>query len=100
MPGLNPADRNAVEKLYERTIDFGGHPNQLGLFGSLTMVETPEALHFDTTYLMGGSDGMHLALRTAAQIGVASLGLMGYVFDTRFKLLGLWAALTPIKSGL
>ena len=100
IPGLNPADRAATEQLYDRTIDLGAHPNQLGLFGSLKMKEGPDALHFDSAYLMGKSLELDLALRTSAQVGVAAFGLLGTVFDTRFQLLSLWSALGPVKEGL
>jgi hypothetical protein len=100
VPGLNPAERAAVEQLYDRTIDLGGHPNQLGLFGSLQMMTDEEAFHFESNYLMGKSVQLDLALRSTAQVGVAAFGLMGRVFETRYGLLGLWDALAPVKAGL
>jgi hypothetical protein len=42
---LESVDANlgaTIKALYERTIDFGAHPNEQGVAGSMTLAETPD----------------------------------------------------------
>jgi hypothetical protein len=41
----------AAKALYERTIDHGAHPNELALFGALSVDQTEETLGFEVAIL-------------------------------------------------
>jgi hypothetical protein len=103
LASLQAADRGLhgrVARFHEELIDLGAHPNQLGLFGNMTMNETPEAIHFDTTYLVGDSEQLRLALKRCAQAGLMSLDMIRLVFKERCDLLGLSGKLPPLQKDL
>jgi hypothetical protein len=86
--------------LYERTIDFGAHPNERGLIQMLTMSETDRERQLQVRYLTGHSSAMDLCLKTSAQVGVCVLKVFQYVFRERYDLLGLSDRLKVLEQGL
>lgn len=91
----------AVAKvLYERTIDFGAHPNELALMQTLKINESPDSIEFKSSYLDEDSVALRLALKTTAQVGVCTLSLFHAVYPERFNILGLTDLLDHVKVGL
>lgn len=88
------------ETLYQRAIDWGGHPNELSVTGNLEVVENGGVKKFSTILLH--RDGIELAqaLRSVAQCGMISLELLQQVFNARFELLGINAAMLELRKGL
>jgi hypothetical protein len=91
---------NAATALYERTIDFGGHPNERAVTQMLKLTENEAHRRFDLNYLAGHTRGMDLCLKTAAQAGVCGLKVFEYVFPERYALLGLSAHIRKLQDGL
>lgn len=90
----------AVTDLYERTIDFGAHPNELALT-STTRADTHDgSRRLEVASLVGDSPVLRVSLKTTAQVGVASLRTFKRVFRERFDLLGLSDALDEAARGL
>lgn len=58
------------EKIYQRTIDFGGHPNELSVTANMKMIEKPG--HREMLAILLHTDGVQLdlALKTTAQSGI------------------------------
>lgn len=80
----------AARTLYERTIDFGAHPNEMALLTVLRHSEEEGAVRFDLNYLSDDSTpALALCLKTKAQVGVWSLRVFRLVVPERFDLLGL-----------
>jgi hypothetical protein len=92
-------DKLAViyQDLYERTIDFGAHPNEksvtIGLVkGSL---DTGNA-----QFVMLGGDGLALdhGLRTCAQVGICALKVLDLVFSELFAKIDFKEKITKVAS--
>jgi hypothetical protein len=75
--------------LYQRTIDFGGHPNVMSVTGNMTMTEQEDRVMMNHLYLNGDDDALLMVLKTSAQVGLTSLLAFQHVFQERFMLLGL-----------
>jgi hypothetical protein len=90
-----------VAALYEHTIDFGAHPNKLGLKQRSTVTNTEGNAKFDVHYLIPGNDpASRLAFRRAAQIGVSALTVFGLAHKERFDLIGLTDKIHNLRKGL
>lgn len=88
-------------KLYERTIDYGAHPNNYSIFTNTQMKEEGTQKDFKVNYLSGGdSVAFGLCFKTNAQIGVCSLKIFQKVFKARFDLLGISADIEKVSQGL
>lgn len=90
----------AATLLYERTIDFGAHPNERAVTQMLRLTETEAQRRFDMRYLIGHGEAMQLCLKTAAQAGICGLKVFEYVFPERYALLGLSDRLRTLQEGL
>lgn len=86
--------------LYERTIDFGAHPNERALSSSLRITEEQQSVRFDLNYLTGNSTELHHALKTNAQVGVCALEILRNVYTERYNILGITDTLQTLKNGL
>ena len=89
-----------VESLYQFTIDFGGHPNERAVTGSMKMVDEPGKRTMLSILQHGDGIELDLALRKLAQCGMVSLEMLQIVFNARFELLGINAAMLALRSGL
>lgn len=72
------------QDLYERSIDFGAHPNEKGVLTNVIK----ESLGTDSIQiLMLAGDGPPIqhALRTCAQVGICSLKVFNLIFAEQFK---------------
>lgn len=78
-----------ISGLYERTIDFGGHPNERAVSSSATMKREGDTTVIRNQFLHGDSLALDHALKTTAQIGLGSLMVFRLIFRERFDLLGL-----------
>lgn len=100
---IEKANRNTAkvfDELYERAIDFGGHPNERSITGSLSVIDLGDRKSYNSIYLHG--DGLPLVhtLKTTAQTGVCALEILQGAFPERFELLGVRANLMELCKGL
>lgn len=86
--------------LYERSIDFGGHPNERAITGSLSHVEEEARSNYRLSLLQGDGLPLDHALKSAAQAGVCALDILGDVFSARYELLGVRERMPALKVGL
>lgn len=87
-------------ELYDRTIDFGGHPNLRGVVTNTLFQELPDKRQAQPIYLHGDESTVAHALKTTAQVGLCSLHLFQHVFPERFLLLQLREQLIELRKGL
>lgn len=87
-------------QLYELTVDFGAHPNERGLTGTLTVEEGPRERRVETAMLAGDGAALDYALTATFASGVWSLTVLGEAFPARFELLGINHALSPLRRRL
>ena len=84
--------KNSYCILYERTIDFGSHPNEMIITSNIKIMD------YISNYL--NSDGIDNSLRTLAQVGVCVLLIFQEIFRERFELLGVSSELPKLREGL
>lgn len=90
-----------ARELYERTIDYGAHPNELALLTALRLTDERETVRFDLNYLSDNSTpALALCLKTTAQVGVCALRMFRLVIPERFDLLSISDALARLSAGL
>jgi len=97
---IDKKEGEVAELLYERTIDYGAHPNERALMQMLQINEKAEHVEFKVVYLEGDSIQLRLVLKTTAQVGVCSLSLFRSTYKERFDILGVTDAIDHIKNGL
>jgi hypothetical protein len=86
--------------LYQCTIDWGGHPNERSVTGNTKMVEECDRRVMLAIMLHGDGVELDVALRTVAQCGMVSLELLQVLFNPKFELLGINAAMRDLQKGL
>jgi hypothetical protein len=92
---------DSLSELYERTIDFGGHPNERAVSSSTTTRQEGEYTVVRNQYLHGGdSSALDHALLTSAQIGLGSLIVFQLIYKERFGILGLHDKIESLKGVL
>lgn len=100
---IEKANRHAARvfaELYERAIDFGGHPNERAITGSMKMTDLGDRKLYESIYLHGDGLALDHALKTTAQTGVCALDILQAVLPERFELLGVRADLLELRKGL
>jgi bacterioferritin (cytochrome b1) len=90
----------AASKLYERTIDLGGHPNERAITSLLSQEEIEDSINFRLDFLVGNTMTLRLALKSTAQVGICSLKIFHNVFPQRFNILGISHDIELLESGL
>jgi hypothetical protein len=88
------------EDLYQRTIDFGGHPNERSVTGNMKMVEETDRRVMLAVLQHGDGPELEMALKTVAQCGVVSLEMLQVIYNAKFELLGVNAAILNLRHGL
>jgi hypothetical protein len=103
LAAVTATNRHAGERfevLYQRTIDFGGHPNQRSVTGSMSITKEPERRVMLAKFLHGDGPALNMALRNTAQRGVCALEILQGVFNALFEVLGVNAAIFELRKGL
>jgi hypothetical protein len=88
------------EDLYQRTIDFGGHPNERSVTGNMKIIEEPERRVMLAIGLHGDDNALAMALKSVAQCGMVSLEMLQVIYNSKFELLGINAAMFELRKGL
>jgi hypothetical protein len=93
---------NIASDLYERTIDYGGHPNERALLSVTKKNESENKISFQSAYLIGNEPALQLCLKSCSQIGVCALSIFQLIYKERFDMLGLPLSdiLKILKRGL
>lgn len=85
------------QELYERTIDFGAHPNEK----SVLMSVVKEFIKTETVrFMLLQGDGLTLdhALRSCAQVAICALKVLHLIFSNQFEALGIEAKIARAAS--
>ena len=86
----------AAAALYERTIDYGAHPNERAILTNLKMEESEDYVKFDLKYLSGDDATYRACLKSTAQVGVCVLDIFSLIYRHRLELSGLADRLDPV----
>ena len=96
-------DRKAgerIEQLYNRTIDFGAHPNEKALFSTMRKTVSDDMVDIRMHYLIAEVPIIEDALQCTAQSGLCALDAFRNVFPNRFALIGLEDSIRELREGL
>jgi hypothetical protein len=97
---VNRHAAKVFDSLYQRSIDFGGHPNERSVTGNMRLVKLEGRTEFQQVYLHDDSLMLDHGLKTTAQAGVCALEILQEVFTARFELLGVRVKLLDLRRGL
>jgi hypothetical protein len=100
LESIDPIIHKVTVKLYELTIDYGAHPNELALTTLLRKEEKNGMVKFDLNYLSGDCPPFRLAVKIAAEVGLCSLYIFKNVYRERFAILGVDKKLDMLKTRL
>ncbi|MEN7433728.1 hypothetical protein VA599_23570 [Chromobacterium sp. TRC.1.1.SA] len=103
MATLAAADQSLHEKirtLYERTVDYGAHPNERALTSSMQMRAGDDDVEFLHLYVVDDGPALAHAIKTSAQIGLGALLIFRMMFKERFDILEITPKLDELKKQL
>lgn len=86
---LDPAAAADLHRLYSTLIDYGAHPNQMGVFTSVQSTETEGAVSFQVRILHPAELPVMFTLRMAMAMAIAGLKIFQLIYPERFALVGL-----------
>jgi len=89
-----------AQQLYEKTIEFGGHPNPASVALAIKMSKNPEGAQFKLNYISADTGTIAGTMKTTAQAGILVLLIFQHVFQKRYEALGIPAMLPQLKAGL
>ncbi len=98
LESVDPKIHSTAKLLYERTIDFGAHPNELALTSLLKRTDKEDNVRFDLQYLTGNTPAFQLVMKTTAQVGLCALYIYKNIFRERFDILGISTKLDSFKG--
>jgi len=87
-----------VTQLYEKTIDFGAHPNERAITGSMEMHQGDKETRLMQIQLHGDTLSLDYVLKTTAQTGLGSLCIFQLLFKERFQILGLNSVIDRLRK--
>ena len=96
----NPDIAATTKGLYERCIDFGGHPNERAITSSMKIKETENGKEYQQVYLSGDTIEMDHAIKSTAQVGLSSLFIFRSIYKERFDILNITQRIDTLKDQL
>jgi len=89
-PHLEQVDshlRKMYDKLYQRTIDLGAHPNPWASLSQISITTSPTRHEFEANYFVFHDEAHPLCLRSLIQTGLCALSIFEHVYNARYKIL-------------
>jgi hypothetical protein len=94
----DPATAAIYQKLFDRTVDRGSHPNSFAKPNG-TAGEGAAAADLTREYFVCDDDVQRSCLRSIAQVGICCLCIFYYVFPQRYRELELDVSLNKLQQG-
>lgn len=86
-----------VKRLYERTIDFGAHPNQAAVTSSLEVREHDDGVSYEHAYVTRDIGLLRLGARSLCQAEIVVLDILLLVFPKHAEPRQIQNSLAPLK---
>jgi hypothetical protein len=86
---LDSVAAKQLHQLYETMIDFGAHPNQLGVLMAMNKSGTEQAISYQVGILFTNTVPLVATLQKAAAVAVGALKVFQLILSERFKIMGL-----------
>jgi FAD/FMN-containing dehydrogenase len=88
------------DDLYDRVIQFGAHPNEKSISGSLKLDVQKAETRLLQIYLQGDGPQLDHWIHTANQVGICVLKVFEYIHVKRFADLSMTAKIGALSGGL
>jgi len=96
--------RDDVGRLYQLTIDLGGHPNPLGVLSMAEWIHDKDGVKYNGVYITNSPTLIGASLMTTARVGLVTLRLFRHVHPERFEIMGvtpevdrLWRLVSSVR---
>lgn len=93
-----PKLEKGFTELYNRFVDYGGHPNERGFTSNMQKVERDGSTHYLTNYLSAEGVSFPFALKSVAQAGLWVLLCYRLIYREKFSLLGISDELDALRQ--
>ena len=97
---LDVGNAKDLSELYELTIDFGAHPNQMGVLGSIRRVEDAEKVVYNVGILAPNTLGVMAAIRMTIAIAIGVFRVFRVIYPERFAIVGLDGEIASLVAAL
>jgi hypothetical protein len=84
------------DDMYNRTIDFGGHPNPHGTFSMMDVIPDDKAMW--TWAMTNDPKVVAHVLKSTAQCGLTALFIFQHIFSAKFEILGIRTELDALRQ--
>jgi hypothetical protein len=98
--GLDPVAAAEMKDLYEKLIDYGAHPNQMGIFTSLSSKETHTEVSFQVGILYPAELPVLVTVRLAMAVAIGALKIFQLIYPERFRLVDFDSEIQRLLSEL
>jgi hypothetical protein len=88
------------DTLYDRTIDYGAHPNEKGFSLNSQINERESGVEFLHIYLQGNGIALDYSLKSLAQVGIWCLSIFQLIYPEKFELLGIKERLVELRKDI
>jgi hypothetical protein len=89
---------NIFDENYQRSIDFGGHPNPHASFSAAVLDERDSETGMMVLAISNDPKIIAFALKAVAQVGLTALCILQHVFKAKFELLGIRQEIEALKN--
>lgn len=100
LKGIDQRTQVIAQKLYDVTVDYGGHPNERSVTTQIDVTTEGSRTIFSADVFNVGNIAQVACLKTAARIGVCCLDIFGHIYRSRYKILGIDVSLDQLRKGL
>ncbi len=94
----DPVIGGIYDTLYERMIEYGAHPNEVGFSTNSNIRREQGEIHIEAIYLQAHGVPLKLGIKTTAQVGICILRIAHLLYPLRFRDLGIEAELKSIMA--
>jgi hypothetical protein len=96
----DPGTARHLQGLYESVVDYGAHPNQLGVLIGIAHSKTAEKINYQVGILYPKTLPMMLTIRLAVAIAIDAIKVFQQIFPERFKIMSIDSRIDSIVSKL
>ena len=86
------------QTFYDRSVDFGGHPNPHAAMSTVQMPENSVDKSFTALALSTDKQVLLHAMKSVVQVGLIALFIFQHIFKAKFELLGIRAEMDRLRS--
>lgn len=85
----DPSTARQLLELYESVIDYGAHPNQLGVLVGIAYSKTDKKIEYNVGILCPEPLPMMVTIRLAVAVAVGTLKVFQKIFPERFEIMNI-----------